>query len=917
MSVQIKFEAGQDYQLEAIDSVTSLFAGWVKPESLEIVDLGVDGDALYAESLRPNPWGIDDLDLLENIKEIQARTRLTETLVVSDIIPTEMRLKFTDNASIRDFSIEMETGTGKTYVYVRTALELFLKYGISKFVIVVPSVAIREGVLSSLSMLKEHFKDVYAGLNYESYAYDSKHLNRLRQFATGNIIQILVMNIQAFNRDTAIIQREAENGIRPIDYVSNVRPVVILDEPQKMDARVTRAAIEKLNPLFRLRYSATHRDAKCLVYRLGPIDAYQKKLVKKIEVLSMVADENHNIPYVELLKVTPPQTGRPTATLLVNRNGERKRVPIKVQDDLAKLTDMQIYDGWVVEDILLASVENPAHVLFTNGRSVSLGNSNDIDLDWWHRAQIQAAIESHFETEVRLNLAASRGEILPMKPLTLFFIDKVSNYDPEEGKFKTWFDQIYDDLLKRDRRFRNLELPPAAQAREGYFATSKSGRAVDSRGDGDSNDDLTAYDKIMKKKEVLLSFDEPVRFIFSHSALSEGWDNPNVFTICNLRETRSIALRRQQIGRGLRLPVMADGSRCRLDRYNVLTIVASESFQDFAKALQTEMKVDDLESFEGMIVNARSRVDVKLQADYQDLPGYKELWSAISPRTEYQLQFRTEDLVDEAIQRLQIIGREDPVFPPRITINRARVAMDLTGIAAENGQRTKMEKIEGKQRIPDILRDLQDALPVSRATLVKIIVGSDRAADLAANPAKFAQQVRQATNSAFSHTLVNNSGIRYTRIAGPDGVYEPRFETIRAYSDNVVRVTKSIYDGVVVDSDIERKFAIDMQNRSDIELFIKLPDWFKIATPLGGYNPDWAVVQKRGGDERRVYLVVETKGTTQLENLRFETERWKIEFGNQHYMAIEVKYRVMSDASQFDVDIPLKLEKSKDRKFQI
>lgn len=914
MTVQIKFEAGQDYQLEAIDSVTSLLNGWnvnLAQSAAALASAEDNGLFALSHTVFGNEWGIDDADLLANAKQVQSRTRVNDVGERIDIVPLESRLK-TDASgeSLRDFSIEMETGTGKTYVYLRTAVELFLKYGLAKFVIVVPSVAIREGVVASLKLMKQHFRDIYAGVQYDSYVYDSKNVNRLRQFATAQHLQILVMNIQAFNKDSNIIMREADGlqGMKPIDFITAVKPIVIMDEPQKLDGPMQKLAIEGLNPLFRLRYSATHKDTHCMLYKLGPVDAYERKLVKRIEVLSMSAEEDLNTAFVHLLKVNV-SSGAPTATVIVNTHERRVQKTIRKDDDLAQITGMKVYEGWLVEDIQAATDSKPPILQFGNGRTLKANENTDVEKGWWQHAQIRAAITSQLETELRLKYAAQNGEIQPIKPLTLFFIDQVANYDPEDGQFKLWFDDLWGEILGKDRRFRNLELPAnGEEVRAGYFATTK-GKAKDTN--GDSADDAAAYDLIMRNKEQLLSPDEPVRFIFSHSALSEGWDNPNVFTICNMQDGKSVMRRRQQIGRGLRLPVMANGERNRNHTYNILTIIASESFEEYASALQKEIEDETGESFAGKIQPPRNREALKLKEDYRTIPGFSELWAKIAPKTSYQLQLNSEDLIDEAAKRLSDLGRTEPIQVPRIIVKRVDLDMaNGKNIEAGKSGPEKYLDYARKQKMPDILGELQQIVPISRATTVKIIEKSGRKDEALINPAKFVQQVRRSIQHAMAHTLVNHHGIKYERITGQDSEYSAEIfdgRLVEAYEDNLVPVTKSIYDYVICDSNVEREFASDLEKRPDIELFIKLPDWFKIDTPIGGYNPDWAIVRKLEDGEKKVYLVRETKGTTDVDALRFEGEKWKIEFGRKHFMAIAVDYKITSNANQLDADIPFKI----------
>jgi len=659
--------------------------------------------------------------------------------------------------------------------------------------------------------------------------------------------------------------------------------------------------------MFRLRYSATHKSTHCLVYRLGPVDAYERRLVKRIEVLSMTAEEDMNIAYLELRGVNV-SSGAPTATVVVNSQNGRVQKTLRVGDRLTEVTGKKIYEGWDVEQITASMEGAPGYIEFRNHRRVLVTQNTDIEQSWWQRAQIQAAIQKHFETELRLKFAAENGEIAQIKPLTLFFIDRVANYDPEDGKFKLWFNQLYEEVLSSNRRFRNLNPPPAEEARAGYFATTK-GKAKDTN--GDSSDDSLAYDLIMRNKEQLLSPEEPVRFIFSHTALSEGWDNPNVFTICNLQEVKSEIKRRQQIGRGLRLPVMANGERSRNHQYNVLTVIASETFEKFAAELQSEIQSETGESFAGKIQPTRNRKTVNLKANFRDISGFKELWDKIAPKTKYTLQFDSQDLIDEAAERLRRLGQTEPIQLPKIVLRSAEIRMKAgKDIEAASASPERFLDYAKSIKMPDIVWELQSLLPVSRASIVKIIELSGRKADAQINPAVFVQQVRRCVQQALAHTIVDNRGIKYEKEKGSDSFYSADiFEgrLVEAYSDNIVDVNKSIYDSVICDSEIERQYALDLDKREDVELFLKLPDWFKIDTPIGGYNPDWAIVRKLDSGERIVYLVRETKGTTDISALRFEGEGWKIEFGRKHFLALDVDYKIASKANQLDVDIPFKL----------
>jgi type III restriction enzyme len=913
MSVAIQFDSNQLFQSEAVDSVLNLFVGSTNEEGADSSVLPeVLPDVLFEEKLFQNHLSITHEVLKSNIRKVQNLERVNVNGISEPIVPLELQKPFVINEVPADFAIEMETGTGKTYVYLKTAIELYLKYGLSKFVIVVPSVAIREGVLSTLRLTKEHFREIYSGIQFDSFVYDSRNVNKLRQFATSAHLQILVMNISAFNRDENIIRKEVDslNGYAPIDFIKSVHPVVIMDEPQKLSSILATKAIEDLSPIFRLRYSATHKEVHHLVYRLTPIDAYNMRLVKRIDVLSIDKDQDGNTPYVEVLKVSNT-TSSVTAKILVIKRGKSTQVVIRRNTDLEVETNNPTYQGWVVEDIHAATENLSARVEFGNGKVLQQGANTEVHADTWQRAQIRATIEDHFDTELRLQQYASIGIIFPTKPLTLFFIDRVANYAPEAAKFRVWFEEDYVTVAALSK-YRNLVMPPASKSHNGYFAITKQGAKDTKEGKGNKEDE-EAFDLIMKDKERLISLEEPVRFIFSHSALAEGWDNPNVFTICNLQETRSEGRRRQQIGRGLRLPVMSNGERCRIEEINHLTVIATESFEKFAAGLQVELKDETGLEFSELVKNKRDRVTLVPKQGYEGMPGFRELWNEIAQRTKYQLDFSSEDLVKEAVKRL---GHFEKITDLKMRISKQNVSeINIEkGIVGGTVQTKAAKAMTLKIKFPDILKDLSNDVPVSRATIYRVIMESGRLQEAAKNPAEFVSQVRSALFGALAATLKDHDGIKYSkRERGPDSSWRMEFfntHFAESYEDNLIKVTKSIYDRIPVDSIIERKFAEGLEAREDVDLFLKLPSWFKIDTPVGGYNPDWAIVRRDANNQPKLYLVRETKGTTNLDELFRESEVWKVVFGGKHFDAIGVDYKMVRDSNDLDKDEIPKIEPS-------
>lgn len=903
MSVEIKFDSNQAFQEEAIASVVDLFVG-ANEGTVAVVEDETES-AIFEQLLFANRLNIDRDQLISNLAEVQSRKRVKSNGETSDIVPTELIAKIKPEQWPIDFSVEMETGTGKTYVYIRTAIELYLKYGISKYVIVVPTIAIREGVISTLELTKEHFKEMYSGIQYDSYVYDSKNVNRLRQFATSSHLQILIMNIAAFNKDDNIIHKnvDALGGKAPIDFINAVKPVIIMDEPQKMATALATESIEELNPLLRLRYSATHKELHNLVYRLSPIDAYELRLVKRIDVLSMNADLNLNVPYVEVRKITSTP-GSVTATLGLYKNESLKQFSVSRNSDLYAITSSQIYEDWVVEDIYAPTEFEPARIQFTNGRVLRVGSNTGIDKDLWQRAQIRSTIQDHFDTELLLKQKADLGEIYPTKPLTLFFIDRVSNYSSEDSKFRVWFEEEYESISK-SRKYRNLDMPTAKLAHNGYFASTKQGLKDSKEGKGNKEDE-EAYDLIMRSKQKLLSFDIPVRFVFSHSALSEGWDNPNVFTICNLQDSQSDNRRRQQIGRGLRLPVMSNGERCRVEEVNHLTIVATETFEAFAASLQKELRDENGIEFADLVRNKRERVDLLPKEEFWKMPGFEALWERISLRTRYSLDFTTDAFVSEAVRRLKNC---EPISELKFNVSKHAIGEISTEQGIVQGEvRVKSAKsLNTKIRFPDILGELSSVTPLSRSTIHRVISESGRLEEARKNPVQFLNQVKASLFGALAATLKDHEGIQYQPIKGQSeeahwsmGFFSTRIT--KAYESSLEKVSKSIYEYISVDSEIERQFAKGLEARDDIDLFIKLPGWFKIDTPVGGYNPDWAIVRTNEEDEKSVYLVRETKGTTNLDELFRESEVWKVVFGGEHFKAIGVDYKMVKEASDLDKD---------------
>ncbi|MCA3044147.1 MAG: DEAD/DEAH box helicase family protein [Rhodocyclaceae bacterium] len=885
--MKILFDAAQPYQLEAINAVVNVFAGQPRADGNQTrLDSPFDVGGLWSETGIGNALKLSEIALLENLRAVQT---------ASDLHPSaELARIGQDDASeaFPNFSIEMETGTGKTYVYLRTAFELHAKYGFSKFIVVVPSVAIREGVISSLSLMAEHFRSLYGNVAFESWVYDSKQVSRVRAFAMSNTLQFMVLNIDAFNKSANVINKENDrlSGLKPLEFIQATHPIVIMDEPQNMESDQAKAAIVSLNPLCTLRYSATHRNAYDLLYKLDPVRAYDLKLVKRIEVDSVLDQPGFNQAYVALKSITATKT-RITAKIEIDVNGKDgpRRTEIKLQSpshqaDLFTLSKgRDAYRGWIVDNL---SFENKC-ISFTNGVEVNAGDATGARQDDVMRVQVLETVREHFEKELAIAKTLPEGKRL--KVLSLFFIDRVAHYVEPDGKIRQWFIEAYQQIAALPK-YQSLTPLPVEKVHNGYFATVK-GVAKDSRGDTLADDE--AYELIMRAKERLLSLDEPLRFIFSHSALREGWDNPNVFQICTLNETKSEIKKRQEIGRGLRLPVMENGERCRDERINRLTVIANESYTDFAAKLQTEIESECGVSFAGRIANKKTRKKIGLRTGWKLNEDFQEIWKRIQHKTRYSVAFDTGALIEKSAKRL---AESEKLVAPRIAVQKAALAITAQGAETQLLSARQDEAEYRVYSVPDLIGYIQRATELTRSTIAQILMQSGRLEDVTVNPQQFLDQALAAVKLELRATMID--GIKYERIEG--AVYDQMLfesEELYGYLTDSIPVEKSIFEETVFDSNLEHDFAQAMEARTDVKLCVKLPPWFIVKTPVGTYNPDWAVVMER---EQKIYLVRETKGADNIESLAAD-ERDKVKCGAKHFSTLGVDFKVVKSATDLKV----------------
>ena len=899
MAVEIKFDGDQQYQLDAIDAVLGVFNGNEGQGRSLITDLQLNDGTLDAldRVIVGNQLALSSEQLRRNLRAVQDRPVLVEDGSQVPAIPEGLRQAWSDDETVPDLSVEMETGTGKTYVYIRTCLEMHHRYGFSKFLIVVPGVAIREGVKSSLALLKPHFKELYPDSQYEFMVWNSANRTMASDFVRDTGLKIMVINLEAFKSEANIFRRrdpEFNGGYSPQELISAARPVVIMDEPQNMESDASSKAIASLAPLAKLRYSATHRDLKHLVYRLTPVDAYDLRLVKRIGVLSVTKDEDLNGPYVEVSKITATPSGvTATAKIFKTTAGKTKLTRITLRKDMDLLEESGqrgVYEGWSVEDIHSGQDGARGYVEFGNGARLYEGSRTTSEEEQHLRLMLRQTIECHFEKELQLKFFQRRGLInAPIKPLTLFFIDSVANYHPPDGKLRLWFEQEYE-IVRSDARFRSLDMPTVDQVHDGYFAVSNKGVPEDVSGKGlEGAKVASALERIMRGKEKLLGFEEPLRFIFSYAALAEGWDNPNVFTICNLQHGNSEMRKRQQVGRGLRLPVMVDGERCRNEDINVVTVIAHEAFSKFAADLQKEIEDETGVIFAGRIVDLkRDKTRIQLKEEMLRDPQFAELWNRISRKTTYELDFSSDAVVADAVRR---IDRMPAIEPIKFSITRNVVNFESQGITSDGaGQARGAVEVDGLRKLPDVVGELTRRVPLTRATIVRILSEVENLHQVRLNPAVFVDQVERAMKEALYAQEADGITYRPTGESWRVELFKEwhQAETI-APSSMVLEVSKSITDKIVCDSGVEKAFAEFLESREDVLLFIKLPHWFKIDTPLHGYNPDWAIVRQLP-EGNFLYLVRETKGTDRLEELQWESEGWKIKFGSAHFEKLEVDY---------------------------
>lgn len=995
--MKLKFKV-QPYQTHAVASVVDCFAG--QPNLGDItyrIDPGRKAQATaFDEGFKNADIALTDLQVLANIKEVQRR----QNLAMSEALVPSTGCKV-------NLDVEMETGTGKTYCYIKTMFEVNKRYGWSKFIVMVPSIAIREGVYKSLQITAEHFTETY-GKKARFFIYNSRRLHELESFSSDAGINIMVINIQAFasrGADNRRIYDELDDfqSRKPIDVIASNRPILILDEPQKMEGKATMEALPKFKPLMILRYSATHRTEHNKIHRLDALDAYNQKLVKKIAVRGIhtrgLAGTNAYL-YLEGIDISKKAPVARMELEVKLRSGEIKRQlrRLEFRDDLlVESGGLDQYRGFTISQIDY----NHDTVEFANGAVLKAGEATgDVSERDIRRIQIRETIKAHLDKEKQL---FTQG----IKVLSLFFIDEVVRYrdyarSDEKGEYARVFEEEYELLkaeylselaIDNEAYRKHLAGIDVSKTHNGYFSIDKKTSRMKDPAVGAKSvdsDDVDAYDLILKDKERLLSFEEPTRFIFSHSALREGWDSPNVFVMCMLKHSDNTISRRQEVGRGLRLSVDRHGDRMDnpavVHDINVLTVIASESYRDFVSGLQKEIS-DTLSSrprqateayFTGKtVVTEAGRVEITpamakqiyrylVKNDYTDeadqiaktyhdakeagtladLPDglkshaeqifqliesvfsdaqlpkvedgrkpktnplnanfekkeFQELWARINQKAVYRVEFDSAELVLKCVSALDSQIRVTPL-QYTVQVGVQEVGLTKEHLTTGRGFRETSTATEWGDSIHsvvkyDLIGKVAENVQLTRGTTAAIMTGMQPTVfeQFRKNPEHFISEASRIIAEQKATMIIER--LDYDAVTQRYGVdIFTANQTGQDFSRATAKLKRHIYDYAVTDSDVERQFVEELDTSSEVVVYAKLPRGFLIPTPVGDYNPDWAISFKKG-TVKHIYFVAETKGSMSTMKLR-EIERIKIECAKRFFD--EISKQIEKDHVKYDV----------------
>ncbi|MDW7675587.1 MAG: DEAD/DEAH box helicase family protein, partial [Bacillota bacterium] len=887
--MKLKFKH-QQFQADAAAAVCDVFSGQPNITSTYLIDKGNHKEAEQLSFI--NNTGFTGFD--------NKKVLLTDEVVLANLQKVQRKNQIEPSVKLEgryNLTIEMETGVGKTYTYIKTIFELNKRYGWSKFIVVVPSVAIREGVFKSFELTSHHFAEEY-NKKIRYFIYNSMELAKIESFANDCGINVMIINSQAFNakgKDARRIYMKLDSfrSRRPIDMIAATKPILIIDEPQSVEGSATKERLTEFNPLMTLRYSATHKKDSLfnMVFRMDAIEAYNKKLVKKIAVKGIsIAGTTGTEGYLYLEQINIYGDKPPTATLefeLKGAKGVRKgsRIIKEGYNLFEHSGGLEQYKGYIVARIngLTNTVE------FTNGIVIAAGDvKGAINEEHIRRIQIRETIKSHLERE---RLLFHKG----IKVLSLFFIDEVAKYKQYDkdgsvfnGDYAQMFEEEYSATLADwqiaigdDEYLIYLNKIKAAETHAGYFSIDKkSNRIKNSKihdKKEDISDDADAYDLIMKDKERLLDLSEPIRFIFSHSALREGWDNPNVFQICTLKQSSSNIRKRQEVGRGLRLCVNQSGERMdnnmlggEVHKVNILTVIANESYDSFARDLQAEIAelLADKSKEQQFLTpdDARSdNIELKLNQDKLEMKEFKALWSKINSKSAYVVNFDTEELIDKAISAL---NRELRVSQILFKVEHGEMnSIKSKENLLQGGAFTKAAV--GTNRIQanintnvkyDLIGKIVAETGLTRSAVSSILRGIEKVTfdQFHGNPEEFIIKAAKIINEQKATVIIEH--IAYNKLESSYSTEIFTEPSIKGkYRINAIEAKKHLFDHIIYDSNKEKEFAAELENSNEVAVYVKLPSGFYINTPVGKYNPDWAIAF-HDDEVKHIFFVAETKG---------------------------------------------------------
>lgn len=870
------------YQDLAVQSVVRIFEGTEKNTF----------DNSCKEGIRSNTNSLSKVEIESNIQKI----------ILENGINEEVAHLSNDN----DICIEMETGTGKTLVYVKTIYELFKHYGFTKFIILVPSVAIRQNIIGTFKTFSKQLESIY-GITPNAFEYDSKKLQKVTQFIEDQHPQVMIMTLASFNSEDKILnqaQREDLFDNKPfINAIADTNPIIIMDEPQEgMDTENSIKQIAKLNPLYKIRYSATHKVMKNLLYRLTPYDSYKDGLVKKIEVLTVTEKNDEATLKIELSDIQFGK-GDPKVKLKAwHLNKSTNKIDFKVtgwlnkNDNLGDKTNNPSYLNYTISNINKSLKSGLTTVNFSNGTEILEKQiSGGLENIW--ALQIEWLIHRHFTKSQKLE---SKG----IKCLSLIFIDRVSNYMGETPIIKNLFIEKFKAIYPEYHQGRvpSSELIQSIQGY--YFAQKASGEFADN--EGGVKEQSKIYELILKGKEELLTLSNPVQFVFSHSALGVGWDNPNVFNIATLNNSYSEIKKRQEIGRGLRICVNQDGQRVydALDvddneRINQLTVIPNETYETFVTQYQEEIKsvYGTTNAGAGMTHthkgNAMDEVKFKRNSSTEMDKAFREYWTALAKKTEYTIAFDEENLITSASEFISKITIPDFVI---------EASSHLIQSITEEGRTDTFggtDKIKQKSYFTplDLIEELSENTGLSYTTLFSIVTRLTNLNEMVKNPPRFIHEASTIIRNVELDEMIRGLDYNLTGESYPFDFDD--FVKNMPNTRYVETPNKGVFDKMIVDSDVERNFSLGADKDAEVVCFLKLPSWYKISTPIGNYEPDFGLVMKRknlkNGNENEFYFVIETKGTNDINDKKAltESEIYKIRCAMKHFekLGLEVHYK--------------------------